>query len=365
MADNKTHQDSESKPEIETNLTAFETAEDIHPGHKKVFWLLIITALVVSGAGVYIWKSVNVERENAAEPQSSTSHIDGETGTEQVDIKDLDIFKDLGEDQHTSTSGDASMTLRLVNQITTTGTENSNEEGGDYDYVITAQNGGKQADIEVELLLTNIAPADCKLFDDIFPDDPDLSPSTRQLEALEEQTVAFSDGIHRVRAECSAMGATLKASQRFMVADGQPEKCKDFTYFKPNQSTAVNLSELTTGISDTWSGCVDTPWTAAYFVTITFSTDGTYIAESAEVLDTFDFAGGFYIYSIPGPQPNKKYGVQSYQNGLGQGFIDIVHPNGTTIHRGDLRNIVLSGDKLTFDFYHQSQYGPLIFNLSR
>lgn len=365
MADNKTQQDPEIKHQVEPNLTALKPAEDTKPNPKKVVRLTILLVLVLSGAGIYTWKSMDDNQDTTTEPQSSTSHLDERTGTEDVDIDDLEIFNSLGEDQPTATNGDSSMTLRLVNQITTTGAANSEETDGDYDYIVTAQNGSTQAEIEVELLLINIAYEDCKLFDDIFPDDTDIAPSTRQLEALEMQTIAFSDGIHRVRAECSASGITLKASQKFMVADGQPEKCKNFSYVKPTRSSVANLSELTTSFIGTWSGCVDTPWTADYFVTVTFNNDGTYIAESTEVLDTFDFAGGFYIYSITGPHSNKKYGVQSYQNGLGQGFIDIVHPNNTTIQRGDMRNVVLSDDKLTFDFYHQSQYGPLIFKLNR
>ena len=78
-----------------------------------------------------------------------------------------------------------------------------------------------------------------------------------------------------------------------MVRDGNQEACRGFEFVRGEISVS-SYEELTAGIVGTWIGCVTTPWTPMYEVTVTLRGDGTYSATSAEVLDGTPMTAMYY-----------------------------------------------------------------------
>jgi hypothetical protein len=138
-----------------------------------------------------------------------------------------------------------------------------------------------------------------------------------------------------------------------------PEACSDFQ-FPVTDIIVSSLAELQAGVVAVWGGCVTTPWVPPYWVTITLRSDGTYSGVAMEG------AGepAFY-YGTDDDLAEKRYALNDLQDSLrGIGQIDIVFWEGN-VNRGDLRNITLMGDRLEFEFFHRSEYGPLTYRLYR
>ncbi len=182
------------------------------------------------------------------------------------------------------------------------------------------------------------------------------------LSAKERQAVALIDGWHTFAVACQSTDGVLKDTIRTLAIDREPERCKgvDFT---DGALSASTIAELAEGMVGSWEGCVTTPWVPTYFVSITFRADGTYSAESTEVLDDQEMIAMYY--GIDEDSSEKRYAINDLQaSGKGLGEIDIDFGLGST-SRGDLRNIKLMGDKLSFEFFHRGQYGPVLFELER
>lgn len=239
------------------------------------------------------------------------------------------------------------------------------DEGYNEYFQYKIESGKTTADIKITLETTNVDIGGCSISIDTVPDKFGDTGGTTELEPLATQTYGFIDGLHTIKVSCPSTGGdSLNASRTLLVADNLPEECLDYDFTAPD-TTTTNLSDFQDAFVGTWVGCVDTPWWTTYFVTIRFDDDASYNAWSSEKLDGNISYGGFYSYSIAGEDSNKIYGITSLQNGLGQGFLDIAHPNGSTVQRGDLRNIRLDANTLKFDFYHRQKYGPLTFMLER
>jgi hypothetical protein len=137
------------------------------------------------------------------------------------------------------------------------------------------------------------------------------------------------------------------------------EACVGFE-FADGPITVESLGELRDSIVGTWSGCVTTPWVQPYWVTITFRDDGTY--------SSYALAGSALpalYYGSDEDSPEKVYEINDLQDDMdGVGQIDIFFWAGN-VNRGDLRNIALMGNKLEFEFFHRSEYGPLTYQLYR
>ena len=94
-----------------------------------------------------------------------------------------------------------------------------------------------------------------------------------------------------------------------------------------------------------------------------FRADGTYSAASPETLDGAKMIAMYY--GIDEDSANKRYQLNDFQdNHQAIGDIDIDFGGGST-NRGDLRHVTLMGDKLEFEVFHRSVYGPIVFQLSR
>lgn len=112
----------------------------------------------------------------------------------------------------------------------------------------------------------------------------------------------------------------------------------------------------------TWVGCVTTPWTNPYWITVSFRPDGTYSAQAHENRD--DLASSAFYYGSDADSPLKVYELNDLQADLeAVGQIDILFDVGT-VTRDELRNIRLMDDQLEFEFFHFG-YGPLTYQLWR
>lgn len=221
---------------------------------------------------------------------------------------------------------------------------------------------GDTVEEALNLDTADLVQSDCSLTQSYEPDDPAGTPWTVALEPLTEQTVTMADGRHTFVASCDTDAGSLTARVRGIAMDGKPEACRDFE-FDRGEISVGSYEELTAGIVGTWKGCVTTPWTPMYEVTVTLREDGTYSATTDEVLDGTRMIALYY--GTDADDPSKLYAINDFQDSkLGVGQIDVaVGPKPAM--RDSLRNIRLMGDQLEFEMFHMEQYGPITFQLYR
>jgi hypothetical protein len=224
------------------------------------------------------------------------------------------------------------------------------------------QEGATSVQDVLHLITQDLDRSECSLTQSYEPDDPAVAPWTKKLQPLAEQEVTLADGWHTFTASCPSGSGKLKASVRAIAMDGKPEACKDFE-FVPGEITAASYQDLASGVVGTWEGCVGTPWTPLYAVSVTLREDGTYSAKSDEVLDGNRMIAMYY--GMDEKSPLKTYAITDLQaSRLGIGQIDVVFDVGS-VTRDELRNVRLMGDKLEFEVFHLGQYGPITFQLNR
>jgi len=214
----------------------------------------------------------------------------------------------------------------------------------------------------LHLITQDIDRSECSLTQSYAPDDPAVAPWTKKLPPLAQQKVTLTDGWHTFAASCPSTSGKLTASVRAIAMDGKPEACKDFEFAR-GEITATSHEELAAGVVGKWEGCVGTPWTPLYSVSVTLREDGTYTAKSDEVLDGNRMIAMYY--GMDEDSPLKMYSITDFQaSGLGIGQIDVVFDVGS-VTRDELRNVRLMGNKLEFEMFHLGQYGPITFRLNR
>jgi hypothetical protein len=220
---------------------------------------------------------------------------------------------------------------------------------------------GDSVDVTVELVITGLDRSLCTLGQQTKPDDPAVAARNIVLRPLASQTVAIFDGWNTFNASCPSELGPVGASLRAVARDGQPEACKGFTFVREPISVST-FDELATGVVGRWVGCVTTPWTPMYQVTLVFREDGTYSAKSGEGLD-----GQRMVALYNGSDkdsPLKRYAMTDLQaSGLGLGEID-VYWDSRSVFRDDIRNVRLMDDKLEFEIFHDGA-GPITFRLNR
>lgn len=224
-------------------------------------------------------------------------------------------------------------------------------------------NDGDHLDVELAMVARDLDLADCKLTHGIAADAPGVEPISVRIQPQASQTLSLIDGLHAFGASCHSSEGLLQRRITIRAADGQPERCLDFS-FPEAPISVTTLEELADGMVGTWEGCVETPWVPTYYVTMVFRADGTYSSESTETLD-----GRAMVALYAGSDadsPAKKYAIVDLQeSGLGVGEIDIIfEPDTPSGYQGELQNIRLMGDQLGFDFFNGS-YGPMVFQLLR
>ncbi len=141
------------------------------------------------------------------------------------------------------------------------------------------------------------------------------------------------------------------------------EDCSDFTH-DMSASAAEGFEEVLEGFVGEWQGCVTTPWTNPFEVTVTFNEDGSYSAKRLDTDDPEQVRSAFY-YGSDDDSTLKQYEIETFQdNGKARGNITIYF-DPTSTNEGDLRDIELTGNTLRFEFWHRYSYGPLVYNLVR
>jgi hypothetical protein len=232
--------------------------------------------------------------------------------------------------------------------------------GGEVGFRI--QEGSPSVQDVLHLITQDLDRSKCSLTQSYEPDDPAVAPWTKKLRPFAQQKVTLTDGRHTFVAICPSSSGKLRASVRAIAMDGKPEACKDFEFVRDDISVS-SYEEITAGIVGTWEGCVGTPWTPLYAVSVTLREDGTYSAKSDEVLDGTKMIAMYY--GMDEDSSLKTYSITDFQaSGLGIGQIDLVFDVGS-VTRDELRNVRLMGDKLEFEMFHLGQYGPLTFQLNR
>ncbi len=231
---------------------------------------------------------------------------------------------------------------------------------GEVPMLVTDQ---KTKDVTFEIITKNVDLNTCRVVHESILDDGGAKQN-ETLKATASQKVVLRDGTYSIHTTCKVNGQDRTITMKGRVADRQPKVCKGFS-FSEGAVSVSNIEELKSQMVGRWQGCIFTPWVPAYFVTIDFFADGTYQAITDEVLD--GIAMNAMYYGTEEPTPLKKYYLDYFQNGHGTGQIDIAFTTAGNTNRGSLSNIKITdgGNILSFEFFHRSQYGPLIFKLNR
>jgi hypothetical protein len=227
------------------------------------------------------------------------------------------------------------------------------------EYVGRRTIGTGQTSIQGELRLATqgVDQSACVLTHDILPDKPWVAISDERLAPEPSQTLRLIDARHTFDVWCPASDGVATSKIQIRVVDGQPERCLGVS-FDGGPVTADTFQELRAGMIGSWRGCVDTPWTPTYQVDIEFRRDGTYRATGGESLDGQHMTALYY--GSDRASREKRYALLDMQDsGRGLGQIDLWWRPGDT-NRGELRNIRLMGDVLTFEVFH-GESGPITF----
>lgn len=221
------------------------------------------------------------------------------------------------------------------------------------------QEGSTSVQDVLHLMTQDLDRTECSLTQSYEPDDPAAAPWTKKLQPLAEQEVTLTDGWHTFSATCPSGSGKLKASVRAIAMDGKPEACKDFEFVRDDISVS-SYEELTLGLVGTWEGCVATPWTPLYSVSLVLGQDSAFTAKTDETLDGNKMIALYY----PSDLSPKTFQINDFQaSRLGIGQID-VGSDPTSPARLDLRNVRLMGDKLEIEVFN-GEYGPVTFRVNR
>lgn len=213
--------------------------------------------------------------------------------------------------------------------------------------------------VTLDLIASNMDLSSCTVTDNIVVDDAAFTKQTATYAAVARQSVTLIDGMHTIVVSCSKPKLTRESSTR--IEDHQPKLCKGYT-FTDNPISANALDDVKSGIVGTWKGCAYTPWVPPYYVTLTFNADGSYQSDSSEIIDGQPMIALYWGQN--GPDPQKKYSIDDFQNSLGSGSIETPYPEAGTLTTSTIKNVKLMGNELTFDLY-RGTYGPVQFKLTK
>jgi hypothetical protein len=305
-----------------------------------------------SAAGVYYaWPS---DDNNSSIPTTGANSSRGneyETGSSNTTSStNPDAQAEKQDDQTTQNTGEKSVNIILDN-YDSPGTVAKSTSGG-----------AKNTNVNMKLKLQNFELKNCTVTDSITLDDDNLSQTSKSISAVADQELSLVDGKHVITAKCTAGTTNKSDTANMVIMDNQPKKCQDFN-FSDGATTASSVPSLQSGMVGTWQGCVTTPWVPKYFVNMTFRSDGTYSAVSGEQLDFRDMNALYY--GTEDDNAAKKYGINTFQSGVGTGNIVIWFGDSKTTTDDQLKNIKLMGSKLSFEMLHLNQYGPLTFQLNK
>ena len=229
------------------------------------------------------------------------------------------------------------------------------------DVLVYAEAGQSDKTLVLRTAVQGFDYSDCTLTEVTVFDNESIATRTRTSPARAEYEVVAEDGLHTFSVACGS--EQLTATRTVRIADRKPERCAGFG-FTESDTTATSREDLIEKMTGTWKGCVTTPWLPPYEVTITFNADGTYATSSTESLDGNQPVALYY--GSDGADPHKRFDITGFHAGhVGSGTIDIWFANSTTTNTDELTNIRLMGNKLSFEFLHHGQYGPVQLQLLR
>lgn len=367
------------------NKSDSKTPMDIPPmGHKVWFkrkWLIIAASLALSSSLILVWFISNrqtdqqqLNKDSSAASvlsyedclQAKGSTIDEEGGI-CTTIKGV-IFR-IGEDyKQINVGGDEELTKSSRDQsvkLIVGYDDPAFLHGSPY---LLAPEGESVLTLPVTVITSGISLDACTLSIKSVPDNSNQPATESTKIPMASENISFIDGQHTVVLVCTVHNSEpLRIEKRFGVADRKPELCSNFDFKALSGSSVPSAESLRSALNGTWKGCVNVPseWGASYYVTLIFSPNSSYTASSDEVLDGTVYSGGFYHWNVAGPHIGKTFGVASFSGGQGLGYLDIIRPESGSIQRGELKNIKLSDQYLSFDFKLTQNTKELHFNLKR
>src|SRR3990167_4684302 len=174
---------------------------------------------------------------------------------------------------------------------------------------ISIPSGKSQVTEPFEIYSQGIDISKCTIKETVVHDYPDNKKETIVLKAISLQNVVLYDGYNTITVSCPSSAGTIEQSLRIPLTDGLPEACRNFAFTEAN---------------------------------------AMYYGSEAE-------------------NPYKQYAIKDFQsNRTGTGEIDITwDATSSQTSRGSLKNIKLMCNKLSFEFFHFHQYGPVTFRLYR
>lgn len=317
----------------------------------KVFVLLCAVLVLGIAGGAYAAFRPQAQQANVVTTGQRGSNTQG-APSEKSDSEDNSAFTEEYPPKNPADTPNDSPTI----EIKMDGTSSKNFTN----FMIRTDNGQPTKTVTMQIVSHGVDMGACTVTKKTDFDNEGLPPRTKEFTAAASQALVLEDGHHAFTVSCKKEGVT--ASMNLLIADGQPERCKGFS-FSESAVTANSLQELQSGIVGTWRGCVTQPWVPTYEVVIVFKADGTYDSYSTEKLDSQDMIGLYY--GTDSNSHEKKYQLTGFGNGVGNGLLTIFFENSNTTVNNDLPNVKLMGNKLSFSFRHLGQYGPLTFQLVR
>lgn len=193
----------------------------------------------------------------------------------------------------------------------------------------------------------------------------------------------YPDSCETIDLELSIGNYDLSVTHRAKKGDEEIEFTENAAFeIKPNIITRITIIPGAVGILNvdentpveqtdleiiqekiigSWVGTVSTPWTESYGVNIEFKADGTYSAQSSS--STYP---AFY-YGTDDDSELKTYDIyDQYDTGECVGTITVLFDVGTTnVSKLDFISFSEGYNNLTFEYWHRSEYGPVVFELTR
>ncbi|MEO7425663.1 MAG: hypothetical protein ABI036_10780 [Fibrobacteria bacterium] len=161
-------------------------------------------------------------------------------------------------------------------------------------------------------------------------------------------------GQYSLELEVEYQGKTVSALVIFVVIEKEVDN--------GDALRAEALKNLRARIPGKYAGTVTTPWAGAVPVAVEFREDGTYSAFNTETTGL-----PALYYGSDEESPERTWSLRDMNaDGSGSGNLFILFEPGNTV-REDLEDVMLSGDgtKLSMQFMHFGQYGPVEIALSR
>ncbi len=123
----------------------------------------------------------------------------------------------------------------------------------------------------------------------------------------------------------------------------------------------TDLEKIQESFIGNWVGTVTTPWIDPYSVEVEFKSNGTYSARNTSS------NGPAFYYGSDDDSESKTYQIYDlYANGQAIANITLYFwPGNVNYSKLDFIELSDNNNKLVFEYWHRSEYGPVTFELTR